>query len=83
MPTASISKKYLPAGNGGTMDAPLVLTLQIDPSEIDDEAHVMEICDSYGLEFYEAASRYASSGPFAIPSSRNVFAMGTSTNVGK
>ena len=72
----NFSKKYLPAGNGGTMDAPLVLTLQIDPSEIDDEAHVMEICDSYGLEFYEAASRYASTSEVKIKRVKDVLGTG-------
>jgi len=56
----NFSKSYLPAGNGGTMDSPLVLTLKIDPSEVDDEAHAMDICADYPLEFYEATMRFAS-----------------------
>ena len=34
------------------MDAPLTLTLNIDPSEVDDEVHDMEVVEGYGLEFY-------------------------------
>jgi len=37
-----------------SMDAPLVMSSRIDPSEIDDEAHNMDIMDSYPREFYEA-----------------------------
>lgn len=68
----NFSKSYLPAGNGGTMDSPLVLTLQIDPSEVDDEVHVMEICSEYPLEFYEAACRYASTSDVKIARVRDV-----------
>jgi len=35
------------------MDAPLVVTTILNPQEIDDEAHKMEIVSSYSLEFYE------------------------------
>ena len=37
-----------------SMDAPLVMSSRIDPSEIDDEAHNMDIMDRYPREFYEA-----------------------------
>jgi DNA polymerase II large subunit len=49
----NFSRSYLPKTRGGRMDAPLVLTTRIDPSEIDDEAHSIDICESYPLEFYE------------------------------
>ncbi len=49
----NFSRKYLPEKRGGKMDAPLVVTTVLDPNEIDDEAHKMEIVDSYPLEFYE------------------------------
>lgn len=58
----NFSKLYLPSTRGGTMDASIVLTTIIDPAEVDDEVHVMEVCDSYGVEFYEAADEFASPG---------------------
>ncbi|MCX8205802.1 MAG: DNA polymerase II large subunit [Candidatus Micrarchaeota archaeon] len=54
----NFSKLYLPETRGATMDAPLVLTTIVDPSEVDDEVHAMEVVDSYGLEFYLAAEEY-------------------------
>ena len=50
----NFSRKYLPNQRGGRMDAPLVMSSRIDPSEIDDEAHNMDIVTSYPREFYEA-----------------------------
>ncbi|PSP44800.1 hypothetical protein BRC69_07660 [Halobacteriales archaeon QH_6_66_25] len=37
-----------------SMDAPLVMSSRIDPAEIDDEAHNVDIMDEYPREFYEA-----------------------------
>ncbi|MDR5674560.1 DNA polymerase II large subunit [Halalkaliarchaeum sp. AArc-GB] len=45
-----------------SMDAPLVMSSRIDPSEIDDEAHNMDIVREYPLEFYEATRRMADPG---------------------
>ena len=42
-----------------SMDAPLVMSSRIDPSEIDDEAHNMDIVREYPREFYEATLRMA------------------------
>ncbi|ODR81911.1 DNA polymerase II large subunit [Haladaptatus sp. W1] len=50
----NFSKEFLPDKRGGQMDAPLVMSSRIDPSEIDDEAHNMDIVDRYPREFYEA-----------------------------
>ncbi len=52
----NFSKSYLPAGRGGFMDAPLVLSVILNPSEVDDEAHNMEVCERYPAQFYELAS---------------------------
>ena len=41
------------------MDAPLVMTTQIEPSEIDKEAQNVDVSPIYPLAFYEAAERYA------------------------
>jgi DNA polymerase II large subunit len=55
----NFSKAYLPSSRGGKMDAPLVLTTTLDPNEVDDEAHNMDVVERYPLEFYEATLRYA------------------------
>ncbi|MDE1851545.1 MAG: DNA polymerase II large subunit [Candidatus Micrarchaeota archaeon] len=48
----NFSKDYLPTTVGGTMDTPLILTVNVKPKEIDDEAHAMEVVDGYDLDFY-------------------------------
>ncbi|ELZ87195.1 DNA polymerase II large subunit [Haloferax elongans ATCC BAA-1513] len=53
----NFSKEFLPDKRGGQMDAPLVMSSRIDPSEIDDEAHNMDIVRQYPREFYEATRR--------------------------
>ena len=55
----NFSKEFLPNQRGGRMDAPLVMSSRIDPSEIDDEAHNMDIVRQYPLEFYEATQEMA------------------------
>jgi DNA polymerase II large subunit len=54
----NFSREYLPDKRGGKMDAPLVLTTRLDPSEVDKEAHNIDVCDHYPLEFYEATLKY-------------------------
>ncbi len=49
----NFSRSYLPSSRGGKMDAPLVLTTRIDPLEIDDEAHGIDVMERYPLEFFE------------------------------
>ncbi|WP_440988296.1 DNA-directed DNA polymerase II large subunit [Haloarchaeobius baliensis] len=55
----NFSKAFLPDQRGGKMDAPLVMSSRIDPSEIDDEAHNMDIMWEYPTEFYEATREMA------------------------
>jgi len=55
----NFSQKYLPEKRGGKMDAPLVVTTLMDASEVDDEAHKMEIVDKYPIEFYEKTWDFA------------------------
>jgi DNA polymerase II large subunit len=55
----NFSKEFLPDKRGGQMDAPLVMSSRIDPSEIDDEAHNMDIVSQYPREFYEATREMA------------------------
>jgi len=56
----NFSKEYLPKKTGGTMDAPLVVTLKLKGMEIDDEVHDYDTFWFYPLEFYEATLKYAS-----------------------
>ncbi|SIR92475.1 DNA polymerase II large subunit [Natronorubrum thiooxidans] len=55
----NFSKSFLPDQRGGKMDAPLVMSSRIDPSEIDDEAHNMDIVSQYPREFYLATREQA------------------------
>ncbi|MFC7155862.1 DNA-directed DNA polymerase II large subunit [Halomarina halobia] len=55
----NFSKSFLPDKRGGSMDAPLVMSSRIDPAEIDDEAHNMDVVREYPREFYEATRRLA------------------------
>ena len=58
----NFSKFYLPDKRGGQMDAPLVMSSRIDPAEIDDEVHNMDVVDSYPRDFYEATREMADPG---------------------
>lgn len=51
----NFSQKYLSNKSGGRMDAPLVFTIILNPSEVDDEVHKMEAAWNLPLEFYEKA----------------------------
>jgi len=54
----NFSRKYLPSSRGSTMDAPLVLTSVLLPSEVDDMVFKIDIPWKYPLDFYEAALQY-------------------------
>ena len=49
----NFSKSFLSAFRGGMMDAPLILTTTIEPTEIDKEALNVDTMDRYPLTFYE------------------------------
>ena len=49
----NFSRQFLPEKRGGTMDAPLIITTKVDPREVDDEVHNMDVCFSYPIEFYK------------------------------
>jgi DNA polymerase II large subunit len=53
------SESFLPVKRGGRMDAPLVLSLAVEPSEIDKEALNLDIGSFYPLEFFRATQRNA------------------------
>lgn len=54
----NFSRAYLPSNRGGLMDAPLTLTMRLDPSEVDKEAHNVDTMFAYPLEFYEATMKH-------------------------
>ena len=68
----NFSRKYLNEKRGGTMDAPLVLSLDINPKEVDDEAHNIEFVSRYPLEFYEAAERLTPPGEVKMKTVKDV-----------
>ncbi|WP_221062057.1 DNA polymerase II large subunit [Methanobrevibacter arboriphilus] len=49
----NFSKSYLPSTRGGSMDAPLVLSSRIDPEEIDDESHNIDVLAHFSEGFFE------------------------------
>src|SRR3989344_1688748 len=51
----NFSRQFLPNTRGSTMDAPLVLTSFLDPSEVDDQVHGIDLVWKYPLEMYEAS----------------------------
>ncbi len=53
----NFSKHILPSGRGGRMDAPLVLTTRLNPSEIDKEALNVDCSYYYTRSFYEKTQR--------------------------
>ncbi|MEF8813234.1 MAG: DNA polymerase II large subunit [Halovenus sp.] len=61
----NFSIRYLPDQRGGRMDAPLVMSSRIDPAEIDDEAHNVDIMTEYPRAFYEATRDLADPGEVA------------------
>ncbi|OPY51999.1 MAG: DNA polymerase II large subunit [Methanosaeta sp. PtaU1.Bin060] len=56
----NFSMSYLPEKRGGKMDACLVMTTQLNPLEVDKEAHNLDLTAVYPLEFYEATLKSAS-----------------------
>lgn len=68
----NFSRKFLDEKRGGTMDAPLVLTTMIEPKEVDDEAHSIELVSSYPPEFYRAAEKITAVGDFKLKTVKDV-----------
>lgn len=54
----NFSKVYLPSSRGGRMDAPLVLSIRIDPEEIDDESHTIDTMPQIPLELYQGSLKF-------------------------
>jgi len=53
----NFSKLFLPERRGGQMDAPLVLSMRLDPNEVDKEAHNVDLRSRYPLDFYRATTK--------------------------
>ncbi|MBU0586170.1 DNA polymerase II large subunit, partial [Candidatus Micrarchaeota archaeon] len=68
----NFSRHYLSDTRGGTMDAPITLSTVIDPQEIDDEAHNVELVSYYPLEFYRAAEKFSPANSVKIKIVKNV-----------
>ena len=49
----NFSRSFLPGNRGGLMDAPLILTMTIEPTEIDKEALNVDTMWRYPISFYE------------------------------
>ena len=56
----NFSKSYLPSTRGGLMDAPLVVTITLNPEEVDDESHKVDAGKKYPPEFYELCEKMTS-----------------------
>jgi DNA polymerase II large subunit len=67
----NFSPSFLPASRGGTMDAPIVLTVILDPKEIDDEVHAMECVSGFPLSFYQGALAGKSPGEVEVEQIRS------------
>jgi len=63
----NFSKQFLPESRGSTMDAPLVVTTILNPSEVDDMAFNVDIGSSYPLAFYEATQQFKMPWDVQIP----------------
>ncbi|MFH1669949.1 MAG: DNA polymerase II large subunit [Candidatus Woesearchaeota archaeon] len=68
----NFSRKYLPGSRGSTMDAPLVLTSVLAPSEVDDMAFDVDRAWVYPLEFYDACLAYKPAWEVKIDIIKNV-----------
>lgn len=55
----NFSVHYLPSKRGGLMDSVYLLTIHLNPVEVDDESHNIEACNKFSLEFYESSLKYA------------------------
>ncbi len=63
----NFSRLFLPSSRGSTMDAPLVLTSLLNPSEVDDMAFDVDIAWEYPLEFYDACCAWKMPWDVKIP----------------
>ena len=64
-PLLNFSRLYLPEQSGGLMDAPLFVIPILNPSEVDKEAHNVDVIWRYPPEFYSLCTKGAGSGDYA------------------
>jgi len=60
----NFSRKFLPERRGGQMDAPLVLSMKLDPSEVDKEAHNVDVSSRYPLDMLRATLHKAKANDY-------------------
>jgi DNA polymerase II large subunit len=58
-PLVNFSRDFLPEHSGGLMDAPLYVIPVLNPSEVDKEAHNVDVDSIYPPEFYEMCMKNA------------------------
>jgi len=63
-PLLNFSREFLPEQSGGLMDAPLYVIPVLNPSEVDKEAHNVDVVSAYPPEFYELCENGASPGEY-------------------
>ena len=63
-PLLNFSREFLPEQSGGLMDAPLYVIPVLNPSEVDKEAHNVDVVTRYPWEFYELCEKGASPGEY-------------------
>ncbi len=63
-PLLNFSKTYLPQQSGGQMDAPLFIIPTLNPSEVDKEAHNVDVVEMYPPEFYRLCGEGAGSDQY-------------------
>ncbi|MBN2127497.1 MAG: DNA polymerase II large subunit [Candidatus Diapherotrites archaeon] len=76
----NFSQHYLPSSRGGRMDAPLVFTSMLNPTEIDDEAYEIETCTEYPLELYELSQKMVKPKIESIPQAKLFLGTGKQFN---
>ncbi len=83
-PLINFSRLYLPGRIGGKMDAPLLLTVIIDPKEVDEQAHNFDVVSWIPLEFYKLAEREGNISELAgkIPTIKTLLGEGKPLRVG-
>jgi DNA polymerase II large subunit len=59
-PLLNFSRFFLPEQSGGLMDAPLYVIPNLNPSEVDKEAHNVDVMSAYPPEFYRLCNEEAS-----------------------
>jgi DNA polymerase II large subunit len=63
-PLINFSRSYLPEQSGGLMDAPLYVIPILNPSEVDKEAHNVDVMSKYPPEFYRLCKQGGSPGEY-------------------